>query len=125
MPFFLKLTTSFAVFPRWIRGVFFPLILKSCGTWPMFLKEKVILPGFAADLTESRRKNSPLTARAAGSRPDQGVRECSAVTPDAVSDERERENYTAHSMMFRSEATNRCCAGRLSEVGRRAHDHTL
>ena len=59
VPFFLKLTTSFAVFPGWIRGVFLPLILKSCRTWPMFLKENVTLPGFAADLVESLKKNSP------------------------------------------------------------------
>src|SRR6476469_10667995 len=58
-PFFLKVTTSFAVLPGWSSGVCLPAILKSCWTWPMFLKTNVTLPGFAADLVESLKKNSP------------------------------------------------------------------
>src|SRR3954452_22285095 len=59
LPFFLKVTRSLAVLPGWISGVCLPAILKSCWTWPMFLKTNVTLPGFAADLVESRKKNSP------------------------------------------------------------------
>jgi hypothetical protein len=45
--------------PGWICGVVFPLILKSCETWPTFLKTNVTLPGFPIDLVESLKKNSP------------------------------------------------------------------
>ncbi len=56
---FLNVTTSFAVIPGWSSGVTLPLILKSCATWPTFWKTNVTLPGFAIDLVESRKKNSP------------------------------------------------------------------
>src|SRR4029450_820131 len=42
-----------------ITGVFLPLILKSCATWPTFLKTNVTLRGDAIDLVESLKKNSP------------------------------------------------------------------
>ena len=58
MPF-LTVTTSFAVAPGWSSGVTLPLILKSCATWPTFVKTNVTLPGFAIDLVESLKKNSP------------------------------------------------------------------
>src|SRR4029077_18416917 len=59
LPFFVKLTTSFAVLPGWISGVFLPWMLKSCNTWPMFLKTNVTFPGLATDFVESLKKNSP------------------------------------------------------------------
>ena len=59
MPFLLKLTTSFAVVPGPISGVFLPSILKSCRTWPTFLKTNVTFPGRAIDFVERRKKNSP------------------------------------------------------------------
>src|SRR5262245_5307231 len=58
-PFFLNVTTSLAVRPGWISGVFLPLISKSCRTWPMLLKTNVTVPGFPSDLLERRKKNSP------------------------------------------------------------------
>src|SRR4029453_10922180 len=42
-----------------ITGVFLPLILKSCATWPTFLNTNVTLRGDAIDLVESLKKNSP------------------------------------------------------------------
>ena len=57
---FVNVTTSLAVVPGWISGVCFPSIRKSCWTWPTFLQTNVTLPGFAADLVESLKKNSPL-----------------------------------------------------------------
>src|SRR4029077_4770092 len=59
LPFFLKVTISLAVLPGWSSGVCLPAMRKSCCTWPMFLKTNVTLPGFAAVLVESRKKNSP------------------------------------------------------------------
>src|SRR5437870_13507584 len=71
---------SLAVLPGPITGVFLPLILKSCATWPAFLKTNVTLPGLAIDLVESLKKNSPPLTWTAAAPADA----CPAAPADAA-----------------------------------------
>ena len=54
----MKLTTSFALFPGAISGVFLPLILKSCGSLPAFLTAKVTTPGLEITFVARTNLNS-------------------------------------------------------------------
>src|SRR5947209_13867708 len=59
LPAFANLTFSLADFPGWMSAVFFPAILKSWARCPAFVTANTTVPGFAIELFESLKKNSP------------------------------------------------------------------
>ena len=44
LPAFVNLTLSVADLPGLMSGVFLPLILKSCATWPLLSLERLAVP---------------------------------------------------------------------------------